>query len=66
MRTHVRSSMSAAVRIDDFMVESFFPCLIGEIQKKGIVIPLAREFYHPILLRLKQEGIHSRELIEPR
>ena len=60
----LRTSMSAAVRIDDCNL--LFSCIIGEIQKKGIVIPLAREFYHPILLRLKQEGIHSRELIEPR
>ena len=49
-----------SLRVKDYVNLLF----AGEIQKKGIVIPLAREFYHPILVRLQQEGINSRELIE--
>lgn len=37
--------------------------LEGEIQNKGMVMPLQPEIYHPILARLKQEGIFAREEI---
>jgi hypothetical protein len=42
-------------------------CIIlfaGEIQKKGMVIPLSIDTYNPILSRLKSEGIRAREVIE--
>lgn len=35
--------------------------LEGEIQNKGMVMPLQPEIYHPILARLRQEGIFARE-----
>lgn len=35
--------------------------LEGEIQNKGMVIPLQPEIYHPMLKRLKEEGIFARE-----
>ncbi|KAL4226643.1 hypothetical protein ACF0H5_014624 [Mactra antiquata] len=38
--------------------------LEGEIQTKGMVIPLTRDMYNPMLSRLKQEGISAREVIE--
>lgn len=38
--------------------------LEGEIQKKGMVIPLDMSTYNPMLSRLRQEGIKAREVIE--
>ncbi|XP_053378089.1 alpha-aminoadipic semialdehyde synthase, mitochondrial-like isoform X2 [Mercenaria mercenaria] len=38
--------------------------LEGEIQRKGMVIPLNMDIYNPILNRLKVEGIRAREVIE--
>ncbi|CAH1783508.1 unnamed protein product [Owenia fusiformis] len=35
--------------------------LEGEIQQKGMVLPLTRDIYRPILKRLKQEGIVANE-----
>lgn len=35
--------------------------LEGEIQNKGMVVPLQPEIYHPMLKRLKEEGIFARE-----
>lgn len=35
--------------------------LEGEIQAKGMVMPLQPEIYHPILKRLREEGIYARE-----
>lgn len=35
--------------------------LEGEIQKKGMVMPLSPEIYQPILKRLRDEGIFARE-----
>ena len=35
--------------------------LDGEIQEKGVVIPLKPEIYHPMIQRLKNEGIVARE-----
>ncbi|KAI5730779.1 hypothetical protein M8J76_017292 [Diaphorina citri] len=35
--------------------------LEGEIQTKGMVLPLTPDVYRPLLLRLKQEGIVARE-----
>ncbi|WAR25052.1 AASS-like protein [Mya arenaria] len=37
--------------------------LSGEIQKKGMLIPLTSDIYQPILQRLKKEGIVSMESI---
>ncbi|KAL5014858.1 hypothetical protein ScPMuIL_009128 [Solemya velum] len=37
--------------------------LTGEIQQKGMVTPLSKEIYRPILSRLKKEGIIARERI---
>lgn len=37
--------------------------LEGEIQTKGVLVPLQPEVYHPILKRLKQEGIFAREYV---
>ncbi|KAK3102273.1 hypothetical protein FSP39_010099 [Pinctada imbricata] len=37
--------------------------LDGEIQRKGIVVPLTKDIYRPILMRLRQEGIKSDEKI---
>lgn len=37
--------------------------LTGEIQRKGIIVPLAMDIYQPILSRLKQEGVKAREKI---
>ncbi|XP_071082800.1 alpha-aminoadipic semialdehyde synthase, mitochondrial-like [Haliotis cracherodii] len=37
--------------------------LEGEIQEKGIVIPLSRNVYQPIMSRLNQEGIQGTEKI---
>lgn len=33
----------------------------GEIQRKGIVLPMTTEIYHPMLRRLKAEGISAVE-----
>ncbi|XP_052251054.1 alpha-aminoadipic semialdehyde synthase, mitochondrial-like [Dreissena polymorpha] len=38
--------------------------LDGEIQKKGMCIPLSSDIYEPMLARLKKEGIVARETIE--
>lgn len=38
--------------------------LEGEIQQKGIVLPLAPEIYNPMLKRLQSEGIHATERSE--
>jgi len=35
--------------------------LEGEIQNKGMIVPLQPEIYHPMLKRLKGEGIYARE-----
>lgn len=35
--------------------------LEGEIQRKGMIVPLQPEIYHPLLKRLKDEGIYARE-----
>lgn len=35
--------------------------LEGEIQNKGMIVPLQPEIYHPMLKRLKDEGIFARE-----
>jgi alpha-aminoadipic semialdehyde synthase len=35
--------------------------LEGEIQRKGTVLPLTSEIYHPMLKRLKAEGITAVE-----
>ena len=34
---------------------------LGEIQRKGIQIPMSQEIYRPILSRLKDEGITATE-----
>uniref|UniRef100_T1KWK0 Saccharopine dehydrogenase-like C-terminal domain-containing protein n=3 Tax=Tetranychus urticae TaxID=32264 RepID=T1KWK0_TETUR len=38
--------------------------LEGEIQKKGIVLPLVPEIYNPMLKRLRTEGIFAIERSE--
>ncbi|UYV78980.1 AASS [Cordylochernes scorpioides] len=35
--------------------------LDGEIQTRGMVRPMAREIYRPMLARIKQEGIAAQE-----
>ena len=35
--------------------------LEGEIQRKGIVMPMTTEIYHPMLKRLQSEGIYATE-----
>lgn len=36
----------------------------GEIQRKGVVVPLTLDIYQPILSRLAQEGIKATERIK--
>ena len=43
-------------RINDL----YFP---GEIQRKGVLVPMSQDIYRPMLTRLKQEGIRAREEI---
>lgn len=38
--------------------------LEGEIQTKGMVVPMRSEIYHPMLKRLKDEGIAAVEKIQ--
>ena len=35
----------------------------GEIQKKGMLVPMSADLYRPILKRLKQEGIVAKESV---
>ncbi|KAK3608349.1 hypothetical protein CHS0354_030804 [Potamilus streckersoni] len=37
--------------------------LEGEIQRKGMVVPLSHDIYQPMLSRLRQEGIKAKEQI---
>lgn len=43
------------------MVIIFFFQFTGEIQTKGVCAPLTAEIYHPILQRLKKEGLSAIE-----
>ena len=36
-------------------------CAAGEIQGKGMVLPLAHDTYRPIIKRLEAEGLIARE-----
>lgn len=38
--------------------------LENEIQTKGMVVPMSPEIYKPMLMRLKQEGLHASEQTE--
>lgn len=49
---------------EGLILRKLFYFILGEIQRKGMVIPLQQDIYDPILLRLKHEGILARETIE--
>ena len=36
---------------------------VGEIQTKGMIVPMSRDMYRPILKRLQQEGIEARTIV---
>lgn len=39
-----------------------FTFLLGEITRKGLVVPMTKEIYGPVLTRLKEEGLHFRSM----
>lgn len=40
------------------MLPALYTHSVGEISTKGLVVPMVKEIYEPVLARLKEEGLH--------